>query len=596
MSLREFFSTSGGELSPAIIIRRVLFLVLLGGLAFFYLGPNFRGLTSGSGIDQAQIAREVARGAGFSTKVVRPAALFRAEQHKRDKGDDEPVRLVFFPDTYHAPLNPLLNSVVLKMFRGDKDWEWKEGPEHKVYYPDRLIAGISVLLFLCAIGINYLLISRIFDTKLGGVTALLMLLCELNWSFTSTGLPLMLMLFLFSFANYFLYKAIENKAAEKGVIPWVLLAGGFYGLLALAHWLTIWIFIGFLIFIAFYFRPRGLLAVFSIAIFLLITGVWAVRNAQQTGTWLGTGHLTMLASESNRDSVMREYSAEQGFTLRGLPTRIVVTSIAQLKNLYGNLGSIVVAPLFFLALLHPFKRKEIADMRWAILPMWLFAVFGMSLFGSGSETSSNQLHILFAPIMTGYGLAVLSVLWSRLGIASNSPVVMNGHLILAIVISILPLVLGFWPRLNMALYQPNRQETNPRYSLHVACNEMALDDAEVLASDNPFHTAWYGDRTTLWLPTNIRQFEEISQYSEDNKQPLRGLLMVVGSSMSKPMREVVSTKNVHWAPLYFEVGRMVRANELKQQWRPSPRPEGLPFWFGPSDYKAMGNGLLYFSN
>ena len=44
-------------------------------------------------------------------------------------------------------------------------------------------------------------------------------------------------------------------------------------------------------------------------------------------------------------------------------------------------GSIVVAPLFFLSLLHPFKRPEIAHFRWCILSMWLFGVMGMTIYG-----------------------------------------------------------------------------------------------------------------------------------------------------------------------------------------------------------------------
>ncbi|MEM9478360.1 MAG: hypothetical protein AAGA58_01720 [Verrucomicrobiota bacterium] len=590
MSLRQFFSTSGGELSPAIIVRRALFLVLLCILSYFFLGISFRGLTSSLGIDQAQIAREVARSNGFSTKVVRPAALFRAEQHKLDKGEDEQVRLVHFPDTYHSPLNPLLNSVVLKLFKGNGDWTWKEEVE-KVYFPDRIIAGTSILLFLCSIGINYLLISRIFDTKLGGVTALLMLLCELNWQFTQTGLPQMLMLFLFSFASYFLYKAIENQQAEKGVTPWVLLAGGFYGLLALSHWLTIWIFLGFLIFVSFYFQPRGVLAAISIAIFLVITGIWGARNISETGNPFGTAYLTMLATDGSREAVMREYSAEATFSMRGLPTRLALDSISQLKSLYSHLGAIVAAPLFFLALLHPFKRKEIADARWCILLMWLFAVIGMSFFGVGGEIHSNQLHILFAPIMTGYGLAILSVLWTRLGVSSNSAVVMNGHLIIAVAISIIPLVLSFWPKLQASLTISDRQEVNPRYSLAIACQELELEEAEIIVSDNPYHAAWYGDKTTLWLPNSPSQLEEIANYTEGNKQPIRGLLLVFREALQKSLADLMQvSRDGPWADIYLETLRIARQG---RQYRPAPRPTGIPFWFSDTDSRVQGRGLFF---
>ena len=41
------------------------------------------------------------------------------------------------------------------------------------------------------------------------------------------------------------------------------------------------------------------------------------------------------------------------------------------------LGWSVVAPLFFVSLMHRFKRPETAAMRWLIFSMWLGAVLGM---------------------------------------------------------------------------------------------------------------------------------------------------------------------------------------------------------------------------
>ncbi|MGI9241213.1 MAG: hypothetical protein ACR2RV_10455, partial [Verrucomicrobiales bacterium] len=201
MSIRNFFSTAGGELSPAVIIRRVMFLILLLALGFFYLAIDFRGLSHPKGIDQAQIAREIARGNGFTTQMVRPLSLDQMRNHALKSEDNEDsVSLTTFYDTYHAPLNPMLNSVVLGMF--ESKWGW--GKDSVIYFPDRVISVVSVILFLWAIGINYLLVSRIFDTKIGGVTALLLLLCDLLWEFSQSGLPQMLMFFLFSFAMYFL--------------------------------------------------------------------------------------------------------------------------------------------------------------------------------------------------------------------------------------------------------------------------------------------------------------------------------------------------------------------------------------------------------
>ena len=78
-----------------------------------------------------------------------------------------------------------------------------------------------------------MLVARIFDAKIAGVTAVLMLFCEMMWSFSLSGLPQMLMLLLFSSGLYFAYRATE--AAVEGQVPMLpaLVAAVFFTLLAL---------------------------------------------------------------------------------------------------------------------------------------------------------------------------------------------------------------------------------------------------------------------------------------------------------------------------------------------------------------------------
>ena len=536
MSIRNFFSTAGGELSPAVIIRRIMFLILLLGLGFFYMAIDFNGLTHPKGIDQAQIAREIARGNGFTTKMVRPIALDQMRNHARESGDEEEsVSLTKFHDTYHAPLNPMLNSVVLGLFKSRFEWTGEE----KIYFLDRVIAVVSVILFLWAIGINYLLISRIFDTKIGGVTALLLLLCDLLWEFSQSGLPQMLMFFLFSFAMYFLYKAVENFQLKRSPVLWLCLAGGFFGLLAMAHWIAIWPFLGLMIFVAFYFKPRGVHAVSMGAVFLVLLSIWGIRNLNTCGTPLGSGYFSVLGGLSNNTeaSIMRNFDQDQNpLNAKGMPTRIVLTSLEQLNSLYVYLGSIIAAPLFFLSLLHPFKRPEISNFRWCILLMWVFAVIGMSIFGlADGAQDPNQLHLLFIPLMTAYGLAFLSVLWSRLGITSHLWMVLNGHLIIVVFISALPLLLTFFPDIKRGIRSSDvAAAATPSYTIRLLQKDDYFKPDDVIATDAPWDVAWYGDRTAVWLPGSLSQFKELESFADERLTPVKGVLLTF-ESLNEPM-------------------------------------------------------------
>ncbi len=537
MSLRNIFSSSNGELSAVIIIRYALFLLLLIGLTFFYLSPGFRGLNHEKGLEQAQIAREIARGNGFQSKMIRPLSLRQSLEHSDN------VSLTGFHDTYHAPLNPLLNSIALNFSKDNFEWDRKE----TVYPLDRVIAGVSIMFLLFSIGMTYLLITEIFDSKIGTVTALLMLLCEMLWQFSQSGLPQMLMLFLFTCASYFLFKALQSQINGRKPLLWLILCAGCFGLLALAHWLAIWPFVGLLIFTALYFKPRGVATILMLLTFLMIVSPWAIRNIKITGTPLGSGYYSVLGGMSvGEEYIFRSYeSPEQNIFGNGFYTKIINTSINQLNGLYAFLGSIAVAPLFFLSLLHPFKRRVIADFRWCILAMWIFAVMGMALFGLPGQTyDANQLHMLFIPLMTAYGLAFLSILWGRLGFSSNMPLIINGHLIIAIFLSSMPMILGLIPGIRYSF----RNKDLSTQALQISYIRDEVDPAGIVVSDDPSHVAWYADRSSLWLPATPQQMLEIQHLTAQNGQPLSGVLLTRKSS-NESLLKMVYGQDRDWAPL-----------------------------------------------
>lgn len=536
------------------MIRRGLFFAVVIAISFFYLWIDFRGLSHADGIDQAQIAREVARGNGFVSKFIRPVALYQLNKKLATDGE-EPAYFSGFLDTFHAPLNPLFNSLVL--FLGKGSWEY-DG-ESVIYGMDMLIAGASMVLLLCSIGISYLLISRVFDARIAGVTAFLLLFCELFWKFSQTGLPQMLMLFLFSFALYFLYKATENSEEGRSPYLWAALSGGFFGLLALANWLTIWMFVGLIIYVALKFRPRGVLAVVMCTVFAGIVSIWIIRNVNVSGDPAGAGRYLFYSGLGlqTESSVMRNADPEnENLALEGVFSRTVNTSLGQLAGLYEYLGSIIVAPLFFLSLLHPFKRREIAGFRWCILLMWVFATIGMSLFGlDEGALDPNQIHILFIPIMTAYGLAFLSILWNRIELPPDIPVLRYGHFIIAIVASALPFLLTLPGDVKRGIYAKDFKMNYPPYHppLYKSLSDTTKEH-EVIVSDLPWAIAWYGDRMSIWLPKTVEQFDRLNTYAKDKGQPFSGILLSPLTTNAKLTSEILTGEYKEWAPLIVQGG------------------------------------------
>jgi hypothetical protein len=528
-------SAPSQTLDTGILVRRSMFFLVLIALTLGNLFTLFRGLNAPQAMDQAQIAREIARGNGFTTKFIRPVAYYQAKTANKAA-----VSFEKFEDTYHSPLNPLLLAAVFKVIGADDPKAWQMGENEMVFPLDRVVAAVGTLFFLMAIGVNYLLISRVFDAKIAGVCAILMLFCESFWNFALSGLPQMLMLLLFSCGIYFVYRAIEASTEGRIAMAPALLAAVFFTLLSLTHWLTVWIAIGYIIYAAIVFRPRGIVGI-SIIVMILIPAAFVMfRNNSVSGAPFGTAFLTLyngLASGSEM-VVMRTTDLQaEPLQLEGLVSKILRTTLLQATEIIPLLAGIIVAPLFFLALLHPFKRPSIASFRWAILLMWVSAAVGLAFFGiTAVGLDPNQIHLVFAPIMTAYGVAFVSILWNRLEFVAFTPALRNLHLFVIVFVCALPLILSLPQKVTLGLnfrdkggvphwppyYAPVLNSA--RYGL-----KALVDPNQVVFADQPWAVAWYADCISIWLPPTRDGFTTLETNAADFQTPVAGILITPSS-------------------------------------------------------------------
>lgn len=539
-------SNNPSQIDAGVLIRRSLFFLILIILTLGNLFTLFRGLNSPHAMDQAQIAREIARGNGFTTKMIRPVAYYQAEKAAKTS-----VSLFQFQDTYHSPLNPLINAAVLKLIDADDTEAWQMALSEYVFPLDRVIATVSTLFFLMAIGVNYLLISRIFDAKIAGVCAILMLFCETFWEYSLSGLPQMLMLLLFSCGMYFVYRAVEAATEGRIAMAPAIIAGIFFTLLALTHWMTVWIALGYIIFAAIAFRPRGIVGISVLALLIIPSAFVMLRNQGFSDSPFGTAFLTLYNGLGNGSeaAVMRNIDLEANpLVLDGLISKILRTTLLQATDIIPLLAGIIVAPLFFLSLLHPFKRGSIAMFRWAILLMWVTTAFGLAFFGVSTKAlDPNQLHLLFAPIMTAYGLAFVSILWSRLEFVASTPFLRNVHHILIVLICALPLILSLPNKVRVGMQLRDRggvPHWPPYFAPALNSMESGLKgwvtEKQVVFSDQPWAVAWYADRVSIWLPPTRDGFTKLESVAADLQTPCVGIVVSPSSHGSGPMPDILS--------------------------------------------------------
>ncbi|MEP6809665.1 MAG: glycosyltransferase family 39 protein [Chthoniobacterales bacterium] len=523
------------EGGTAVWIKRVLVVVLVLGLSIFYMLHEFNGLATSQAMDQAQIGRNIASGLGWRTNFVRPLAAGQLQR----AGKNVAQRIWY--DTYNAPLPPLVTAFVLRPIK--RYWIMTASDVQSA--ADKAIVFASICFFLGSLVILYFTALRLFDQRLATLATALVLLCDMMWKYSLSGLPQMLMLFIFSATLYVLMRAIEAQYRGGAVGIWLALTGLGFGLLALSHALTIWMFLGMLVVSIFFFQPRGWAALIILGVFLAVYSPWLVRNFVITGNPAGAAMYSVLDGIKHSEAGhMRRMALDLADVGPGhFRSKIVSNVVGETSRLLEYLGNSLVALTFFVALLHVFKRPETSVLRWMVLAMWLGAFLGMAIYGLPEEqgVSANQIHLLFVPIMTCFGLAYLLVQWNRLEI--DYRIARIGFLTLLFVICALPM--GFTvllPSTKGGVRWP------PYVPPYISVLNAWMKPEEMTASDMPWAIAWYANRRALWVPDTVKTFTEFHDYGAFGA-PLNGLYLTPISGSQNTLSDILKGEYRDWAPM-----------------------------------------------
>ena len=485
-------SLDQGRLARVIQVIAAITSIL--ALAAAYLLIQFRGLSSEAGMDQAQVARQLARGEGFSTKNLRILAL---EQLQKRTGR---ISVGRFPDTFNAPLNPVLNALTFRVFSGALSK--RIGTTDSVYLGDKLVAALSILFFLGAVVVNFFLAKRLFGTLIAAVGTALILIADQFWQFSLSGLPQMLLLFLFSCVLWTLAGVIRAGRTGRPVLLRLALVGLFLGLMALTHPLTLWICAGVGIFLAIHFHGNFVRIILPLVICGAMFSLWIIRDYRVSGTPFGISPYAFLDGVTFSEAGwMRGLQPEtQRFNFLGFRKRTLDEFNYQLGSLYVLLGGVGAAPIFFLSLLHRFKRDGSEALKWAVLLMWVSGFIGSVLIGVNRQSlSPNEIHILFGPLMTCYGLEFALVCLKR----GQFVGVIFRYILFALffILTGIPTLLGFFAENLRMQFPPYVPYVIEYFADWTKPNEM-------IVSDMPWAVAWYADRGSLCLPASLNALAE----------------------------------------------------------------------------------------
>lgn len=311
----------------------------------------------------------------------------------------------------------------------------------------------------------------------------------------------------------------------------------------MSHALTIWIFLAALVFALLHFRPRLRAALWLALPVLLLYTPWLLRNYLITGNPAGVAFYALFGQLGPSEAgLMRSLFFDlQGVNTGMLRAKLHDNLLGQTGDLFRYFGWSAVALFFFPAILHPFRRPATATARWLLLALWLGAFGGMVLYGIEEElgVAANQLHFIFLPVMTCFGLAFLLVQWNRLGIAGRLPR-------LAFLTALF--VLCAWPMIsNLTLARKQGPVRWPPYAPpYIAVMETWMQPNEIIASDMPWAVAWYANRRAVWLPDTMAHYNELNDYKVLGG-PINGMYLTPISGGQNKLRDILKGEYKDWS-------------------------------------------------
>ena len=487
------------------VIHAVLFSLFAFAMAALYTFANFQGLRDARAMEEAQLARNVAERGQWVTQCLRPFEIGRLAERGREA--DAPAAVQ--PDLRHPPLWPLALAAAFKTFGlpkpGVPTTDYVYGWDYVPVALSHLFTALSALLV-------WLLGCKLFDHRVGALSASAFLISDLAWRSSLLGTELAAAGFFVLGAVYAALWAAElptgaGPDADQGpvwrwLVPLVLAA-----LLTAAAFLTRYasgIFALLLVFLflgASHRRRPWAKASFYAALAALLVAPWLARNVAVCGNPFGLLGSDLLAGTYlfSGDALARSLRPD-------LPDAIAACYALQIKTIanlreffaqgFGFAGCGFLLALFGAMYLHRFVRHSSRTLRWCLLPPAALAVLAAAAFGA---ENLRPLAVLW-PLALPFAWAFFLVLLDRLQFEARY--FASGVITAAMILTALPLLANVLPPRTGLPYPPY-------FHRYIGWVSSMLEPTECLATDIPWATAWYGGRTSVLLPKDVDGFFEL---------------------------------------------------------------------------------------
>jgi hypothetical protein len=490
---------------------------------------QFHGPVSEATLVQADVGRQLASGAGFTTLVNYPQSV--AVLEKRGVRFDA---LQPNPELHQAPLYSLAIAAALRVLPASTRNALFASPPKPPdgFAADYFLLGLNVVMLWLAAWLTFDLGRRLFDGRVGTVASIGLLLSVSIWRETAAvnGTPLLMVLTLLAFEAWHRVEiTVDMFAGERVPGCWLVALGGACAALFLSEYSAGALVIVALLYVALRFQMKARLAAgaWVVAGFVVISGPWTIRNVAIAGhpVALAAQNVALKSGDTTAEPavvVATLSSTMPRLDLRKLANKTLTSLQENLKTRLWSGGAMWFAAFFVAGWLYAFRSVTTNRLRWVATAAFGVLLFAQAAFNSGE--TERHVAVWFAPLLMIFGAGFFFVLLGSNAYLGSWPRMSATALV---VLQALPLWHDAleprrfhfqYPPYFPGLFQGMRQE---------------LERREVIGrfgimADVPAGVAWYAQTRAWQQPPALRDF-----YAITLQQPI-GELLLTPRTLDRP--------------------------------------------------------------
>lgn len=507
------------------VLQWVLVVLLAVGLSLVYTAGQFRGLQKREAMDMAQLARNIARGQGFTTYLIRPLSLW----HLKTYSESHEPHLMNHPDLVNPPLYPL---VLAGLFKSLPPTVFEYSRDDRVYAPERwVILPFNQICLLLTLLLVFWWAKQLFDRRVAVTVGFLLLFSDTLWNYGVSGLATNFLMLLLLLAAYLLYladrrlnppisaeteqPAPSSQRVTTGTMTLIVLSAVLMGLCFLTRYLAAFLLLPMALYAARMLRGRGGLrwAAVYVLVFLVVITPWLVRNYNVSRSFLGLAKYSLIENTPtfNQDVLQRSYDPDLSapYSVRTATSTFLSSMRTQLIDSFRQIGSDCLIFFFAVGVMYGFRRGDVTRLRGLVLGGLACGMVGMALITVPNERwgpsgNSANLLVLFLPVVAIYGVAFFYLLLDRIPfrIRLTRALAIGAFALL----NVSPMIFSLLPPRRGAFPYP------PYFTPMTHAVAKLFEKDEVGTTDLPWSMAWDGDRRAVWLPMTIEGFYEIHDF------------------------------------------------------------------------------------